>query len=303
IFDLTLADKSPEVIELSQPSGYISSKARFNQLVWLSSTVGRHYLISAGCTDNGTRMRYLMGSKENRHPQWNPGHCLDLDVPNPTLKDNAEKFLSRYHSALQAIAVDDTYSSDERAEAQELQSTDIVPMRIAWDSVKKALSQEARSLKRKTEFDDTATKIQEPWLSLILRLVIKVKNEPHGMLTKAETANMSNNHRMLYDFDFERLSRNEQLSKLAEYEVWRQRIGAKHVDYKGLYEETILLRAEAIKKSKKGKSPPPIHTALLDTVIYLTPAKPCQNMSEAQIVSIWEHVLSLLSGDTLNLLS
>lgn len=63
------------------------------------------------------------------------------------------------------------------------------------------------------------------------------------------------------------LGLNEVLKPLKD--VMDRCISAKHVDYKGLYEEVILLRAKAIKKSKKGKRLPPIHTALLDTIIYL----------------------------------
>ncbi|KAG0245349.1 protein transport protein S31 [Mortierella sp. GBA43] len=53
IFDLNLADKSPEAMELNQPSGLVSSSARFNRLAWASPTVDRPYGIIAGGMENG----------------------------------------------------------------------------------------------------------------------------------------------------------------------------------------------------------------------------------------------------------
>lgn len=66
---------------------------------------------------------------DNPHTEWRNREAFILHFlrsqKSHALKENAEKFLSRYRSFLQAIAADDTYSSDERAEAWELQSTDV----------------------------------------------------------------------------------------------------------------------------------------------------------------------------------
>ncbi|KAF9331590.1 protein transport protein S31 [Podila minutissima] len=53
IFDLNLADKSPEAVEVSQPVGVVPSNARFNRLAWASPTVDRPYGMIAGGMENG----------------------------------------------------------------------------------------------------------------------------------------------------------------------------------------------------------------------------------------------------------
>ncbi|KAG0051196.1 protein transport protein S31 [Gryganskiella cystojenkinii] len=53
LFDLNLADKSPEAIELNQPAGVVSCNARFNRLAWASPTVDRPYGMIAGGMENG----------------------------------------------------------------------------------------------------------------------------------------------------------------------------------------------------------------------------------------------------------
>ncbi|KAF8928264.1 protein transport protein S31 [Dissophora ornata] len=53
IFDLNLADKSPEAMEINQPAGVVSSSARFNRLAWASPTVDRPYGMIAGGMENG----------------------------------------------------------------------------------------------------------------------------------------------------------------------------------------------------------------------------------------------------------
>ncbi|KAF9349138.1 hypothetical protein BGX34_002015, partial [Mortierella sp. NVP85] len=127
-----------------------------------------------------------------------------------------EKFVKLYTASLDYIINDETSTTKEKSMAQTLKTSDLsTNMRSAWDSIKVANSQEVHTdLKRKHDVD----KIEEPWQSLIVYLMAKVKGESQPSLIHTDET-LSDNHRMLYEFVFGRLSQPEQLSKLSEYEI------------------------------------------------------------------------------------
>ncbi|KAK3821012.1 MAG: hypothetical protein J3Q66DRAFT_398083 [Benniella sp.] len=129
-----------------------------------------------------------------------------------------EKFVKLYTASLDHIINDETSTAEEKSMAETLKASDLLSnMRNALDSIKTTHPQETHTaLKRK---HGVAPKIEEPWLGLIVFLMAKVKGESQRALIRTDET-LSDNHRMLYDFVFGRLSQPEQLSKLSEYDVY-----------------------------------------------------------------------------------
>ncbi|KAF9343490.1 hypothetical protein BGX34_006691, partial [Mortierella sp. NVP85] len=83
-----------------------------------------------------------------------------------------EKFAQLYKTALEEIIKDETRTADERSMAEALKATNLASnMKDAWEAIKTTPPQESASrLKRRIE---TAPKISEPWMSMMMHVARK----------------------------------------------------------------------------------------------------------------------------------
>ncbi|KAK3807269.1 MAG: hypothetical protein J3Q66DRAFT_392588 [Benniella sp.] len=129
-----------------------------------------------------------------------------------------EKFVQLYKAALENILQDEASTAEEKTTAETLKASDLASnMRAAWNTTKTTPPQEDMpSLKRKSELQ---SKISEPWMTMMMHVARRARGENPPMLSRTDET-LTDNHQMLYEFVYSRLTQTSELSKAAEYELY-----------------------------------------------------------------------------------
>ncbi|KAF9996112.1 hypothetical protein BGZ65_008269, partial [Modicella reniformis] len=148
---------------------------------------------------------------ENDPSSWNDFEAYILHSKKCSRKhsqNTSDKFVKLYTASLNIIILNPESSTEEKATAEMLKSSD------AFTTTR---SLKAPHLKRKFELPP---QIEQPWLSLILFVMRKVKGETPPPIRFTSDYTLSKNHKTLFNFVCYRLNQKEQLSKLCEYETY-----------------------------------------------------------------------------------
>ncbi|KAF9163992.1 hypothetical protein BGX20_001120, partial [Mortierella sp. AD010] len=170
----------------------------------------------------------------------------------------------------------------------------------------------------------TKRKLVEPWLSTVLHFISKIRQDVQKPLI-FNPGGLSHTQRALYEFVHQQLDtsstkRPHQITKLDEFEISVALSGIINSRLKNvnnffsmelldritsscLRTRSQILQSEQIQKDRKSRTENLLMAGVLDTILYLSKAKPSISMYEAKVVSIWEHVIYYLSNQSLELIS